>query len=245
MVSPMVSRYDTSPWQPTIDTSSSDVSDQQAAAAQYNQVYGGSAKSADGSKPPVDNPPWADMPSVYMAYTQAPDFVPTASSQGTPSDISNADVLDTMPFYIELAALRTTEQAFLNATSAAIDDYNTLKGIVTAATLSQTIFGQHVGETLVDGQWMDNSYVNTPYHSTDDPYSGNPYPTSASPLNPEGQDFANSTDPAMTQVCSSICAVLELWGVFTALLNNTGQMFTYTDSNCRFPPIMNPTMHSG
>jgi hypothetical protein len=259
MVTPYVSPYDTSPWQPTVYTNQ-DPSDQQAAAEQYDKIYGGHYKTADQSynaSPSSDNPSLADMPDVYMAYTQAPDLVPTVPpGQGAPSDISNAEVLDTMPFYIELAALRNTENVFLGATSASIDGYNNLKSIVADATQSQTIFGQHVGDNYypgdppaVKGGWLPAPKgVPSPAAGGGFPVNGpadNPTYGREDPLNKEGQAFAASTDSGMTQLCASICAVLELCGVFTALLNNTGQMFTYTDSNCRFPPMLNPTMHTG
>jgi hypothetical protein len=59
-------------------------------------------------------------------------------------------------------------------------------------------------------------------------------------LDPDAKQFAKSIGPGMTTVLHFVGSVIEGMGQFNALLNNTGQMYTYTDSNCAFPSDLAP-----
>lgn len=53
-------------------------------------------------------------------------------------------------------------------------------------------------------------------------------------LDPQAKQYAKSTDAAMTQVLHYVGGVIEVMGQFNAMLNNAGQMYTYTDSSSAF-----------
>jgi hypothetical protein len=53
-------------------------------------------------------------------------------------------------------------------------------------------------------------------------------------LDPQARQYASSTDAEMTQVLHYVGGVIEVMGQFNAMLNNAGQMYTYTDSSSAF-----------
>jgi hypothetical protein len=124
--SPIKATEDTDPWEPTI--SSSDTSDQETAETNYQDIYGagnGSGSGDSGSSGTGTSS--TEVPVLSMAYTTAPDLLPSlpAASAG-----SGGGAADSSEFFIYLGALRTAEQSVLDATSAATESYNTLKKVV-------------------------------------------------------------------------------------------------------------------
>jgi hypothetical protein len=215
------SKYQTTPWQPTVDTSNGD---EKKAGEDYTDVYGGTptyGKPTDDGDPQA---PIGNIPVLTAAYTTAPDFVPT---QGKTDGSSNNDTSmgSKGAFKIDLGALKTSEQSFLNATTAAVNAYETLKPTVTNAINSPDLFGQMVGSvssnsgytTLSAGGWGTT--------------------TNMDPLDSEGTEFAASIGPELHNLMVSAAGVIELMGAFSAMLNNAGQMYTYTDSSAAFTDL--------
>jgi hypothetical protein len=225
MTTPITSKYQTDPWEPTIYlTGNKDANqDQQKAAAQYTSIYGGSPNVVNGSQPSGPTPQWAPVGDLSTAFTQAPDLVPTPPSNSTSGTSGSAALGDTKPFYIDLGAARSAEQQCLNATSAAVSGFEALKATVGSAIDSGTIYGQDVENTEAinygEGGKMPQN-IQTTYDQLDQ----------------EGQAYAASADPAQSQLLAGCMAVIELMGQFNAALNNSFQMYTYTDANCAFPP---------
>jgi hypothetical protein len=215
MVKPATSGYESAPFQPTVDPSSSDFSNEKTAAEQYDAIYGGMYITGSNSSDSGTVYNSYTTPSLDMVFTQAPDLVPTA--QLLPAGSSSSSSADlTFSTDVQLADLRSTEQACLNETSALVDAYNSLKTTVTAAVNSTTIFGQNVGSAGI-------------YNPRIVALGGGPTPT-YSQYNTEGQNFAASMDSQMEQVLQEAGNAIELLGQFVAMLNVAGQMYAETDA---------------
>ena len=215
MVKPATSGYETAPFQPTVDPSSSDFSNEQTAAQQYNAIYGGTYKTGTNSSDSGTVYNSYTLPSLDMAFTQAPDLVPTAQllppSSSSPSSPDLSFSTD-----VQLADLRSTEQTCLHETSALVDAYNSLKTTVTSAVNSTTLFGQNVGSAGI-------------YNPRIVALGGGPTPT-YSQYNSEGQNFAASMNSQMEQALQQAGNAIELLGQFVAMLNVAGQMYAETDA---------------
>lgn len=222
MVQPEASQYQTAPWQPTVDSSDSD---EQQAATQYDDIYGGSpdttpAPGGSGSGSSPSGP--YQVPTLGMAYTKAPDLIPNAGAGTGSSSTQNSPVAD--GFSIDLRELMAAESSCLSAVSAAVDAYGTLAGVVNNAVGSASVFGQNV-TTEVTGWTYVNGVTYAPPASNSNP----------DPLDSEGSDFAKSINPQMQQLLQAVGGAIEAMGVFTALLNDAGQMYAETDSQSAFP----------
>jgi hypothetical protein len=225
MTSPKKPMDDDAPWEPTVDSSSSDADDETNAASDYTDVYGGTAKqgSDDGSSDkPQDTTP---TPTVTMAYTAAPDFKPAPPPKGGQA---GRDVPPSPKFSVDLGGLRSLETTGLNSTSAIVDAYTKLRGKVTNASTSDSIFGQNVttGEKRYGDDWGSKAHEgkggDTPSDNTDK-------------LDDEGTQFAASIVPAMEQLLVKAGGTVESLGVYCALLNNAGQVYAQSDRNSIFP----------
>lgn len=215
MVNPEVSPYESDPWQPTVDTSTKDGDNEKAAAKKYDSYYGGAY--TDGSNSGDDGKVYDSYPdpTLAMVFTQAPDLVPTPQLT-PPSSSGSAGTVDlSYEVDVQLADLRSTEQTCLTETSALVDAYNSLKGTVTSAVNSATIFGQNVG----DPGGKDPRVADL----------GGDGPT-ASQYNSEGQDFATSMNSQMEQLLQQSGNAIELLGQFVSMLNVAGQMYAETDA---------------
>jgi hypothetical protein len=223
------SAYDNDPWEPTVYTGS-DQSDQQSAAAQYTQIYGGSVTTQSGSPPSGgSNPKSAKVPTLSAAYTQAPDIIPNSpGDSGGSSSTNSAELWEAIPSYIELPALRSAEQTFLNSASTLMEAYQTLKSVVNNAIDSPNTWGQEVGVPISPA---DQSTWAAHHGAVD-------------PLDSEGQAMADSTNPQMQQALVASAGAIEAIGMFNALLNNAGQMYGYTDQQSSFA-FTNPPSSSG
>lgn len=221
MTQPIAPAYQSTPWQPTIDTSAAkaELQDEQQAAAQYTSIYGGSPLS---SSHPASSPPGegAVVPSLSVAYTDSPHLVPIPGK--IPNNGAGLSGAVAEAFSIELGTLRASEQTCLNATAGAVDGYETLKSTVTSAINSSTIFGQNAAMITANGRPSPAAVANGPASNLD-------------PLDSEGQQFAASIDPQMEKLLYHVGAVIEAMGQFNAMLNNAGQMYTEADYNSAFP----------
>jgi hypothetical protein len=223
MTDPIKPEYQFTVWQPTVDTSDSDVGDEKSAAAKYDATYGGSysttttASTSSQSSTP-SSPGY--IPTLSMAYTTAPDLIPLPNTGGQGAGGSTAPLSD--PFSIRLGDLMSTEQTFLESTNAAVDGYQTLSTVVNGAISSNSIFGQIVGTQPNVGDnkasWLTGDGV------------------TYDKLDSEGTSFANAVNPQMEHLLQAVGNTVEALGYFTALLNNAGQMYTETDAQSAFPP---------
>lgn len=211
------SQYQTDPWQPYIDKSAKDADVKQKAADDYAKVYG---VGATETPPPDDpTPKMVNAPELAMAWTTAPDLVPTkpapSDGQGQGSPPAGPDYT---AFSVDLGAVRATEQSFLNATQTAQSAYENLKQQVTASYSSQTIFGQNAGQWQYAHGNNKGSLAWTPDN-----------------LAQGGVDMANSIIPAESHALQDVAGLIETVGMFTAMLNNTDQLYVEADAISYFP----------
>ena len=221
MTSPITPATPATPWEPTVYLTGNDQanSDQLAAASKYTSIYGGTYTQTHAPAPQASPGQGANVPGLATSYTRAPDLVPNkpgGGSKGSPSAAAGSS----NPFYVDLGAVRAAEQTCLNATSDAIVGYDTLKSTATAAISSPYIFGQDVETTRNSGSGHISGPLVTAYDK----------------LDPEGKQFAASIDPAMQLLLAEVGGVIEMMGQFNAMLNNAGQMYTWTDYSSAFPP---------
>lgn len=220
-VDPRKSKYQDTPWEPTISDDSS--KDEKKAADDYTDVYGGTPSTDDGGQQDdgTDSVSIAfpESPDLSMAYRTAPDLVGSQSTGGK----SNAPVALDSSIDIDLGGLCAAEQCCLNTTSQAIDDYDTLRGVVTSACHSDTIFGQQVGE-----------YVPfNPLAAAGRGFDAGGH-VEYSEFRQESVDFANQMVPQLWKLLQAAGNVIEAMGVYNAMLNNAGQMYTTADKNSAF-----------
>ncbi|MFC4034815.1 hypothetical protein ACFO3J_25595 [Streptomyces polygonati] len=227
---PITPKHQPTPWEPWVDKSAKDASDEQSAADKYTAIYGGTPNYGPGPDP-TPNGDLQATPTLAAAYTVAPDLVPTNADQGGGSGSGGTPAPTASPFTVDLGALRTAEQAFLDATKAASDAYATLRTIVMNAVNSDSLFGQNVGSTeaVITGTYAGGGGTNTPEFILD-------------PLDDESTAFAAAMNPQMEAKLVEAGNVIELMGTFTALLNNAGQTYTETDAISVFPA---PTVFQG
>jgi hypothetical protein len=234
MTEALKSSYEGTPpaFEPTVDLSAKDAGDEKKAAAKYTSIYGGSPQFINhpDSTEHLRNSPgtYVDtkVPVLATAYTDAPDLVPTKPPGQTGSGSPGAAGGSASPFYIDLGAARAAEQTCLDATSRAMEGYDTLKRTVTTALNSNSIFGQEVGKT---------PRINPGGEPGQGPPGNLPPPTFPDKLDSEGRDFAASINPQMQSLLAQLGAVIEAMGQFDALLNNSFQMYAYTDHSSAFP----------
>jgi hypothetical protein len=211
----LVPNHPMTPWEPVIDSNSTQ--DEINAAAQYTAVYGGSPLSSA----PADSGPSMlasyNIPDLAMSYTKAIHLmaVPQDGGSGGSPPVPWG-VIDSYPLvHIDLAALLDTEQTCLNMTSDTIDAYNTLRSAVTNATTSD-VFGQYCGYQRFN---MGASAVTVTYYDQFDK---------------EAIKFAAAVIPQIEYLMQTIGGIVEIMGTFAALLNNAGQMYSYTDRSAAF-----------
>jgi hypothetical protein len=222
MTDPEKAKHDHDPFEPTIDPSNGT---EVSAGQDYTDVYGGTVSTSDGdssalSPRSVQNPD--DPDRLFTAYNAAPDLLPgprpSAAGSGSPIAASQA-------WKVDLGAVRGLEGSLLSATSVMTDSYNDLRNKVVAASHSRTFFGQN------------DTYQQDVTPDTDpDTYSGgSDVQTQKDDLDGEGQEFANSIIPGMTQLMNAVAGAIEYLGVFNASLNNAAQIYAQSDSNSAFP----------
>jgi len=230
--SPTASQYQGSvdpgsTFQPTINSSDSDYSDEQSARSQYQQTYGtqGNTSSSSGQ---TGSTSVAAYPNLSMAYTTAPDFYPLDNLGGGGGGDGSTSAPETQfPIQLNFAALRSTETTFLSATQALVDDYeNTLMPLVRNAIGSNSIFGQLVGTSRgITPDSIQNAQQGDPIVSNG----------SADQLDSEGTDFAAAVNPQMSKLLQSVGNIIEAFGAFTANINAAGQYYAGADGQSIFP----------
>ncbi|MEU9343232.1 hypothetical protein AB0D74_18705 [Streptomyces sp. NPDC048278] len=215
-VSPHASKYQSDPWVPNVDPDASDHGDEEDAAEQYAEIYGVTATTNKTDDSDSDDPPdpMVTMPKLSMAYTTAPDLVPTESSGGSDGP---PPLPDTNAFSIDLGALRAAEGTFLDAVSNVTSAYEALRTKVQAAIHDDTLFGQDNGHSEASGphgalQWHKDELAES------------------------GAQFAEAINPQLTKVMQDGAGGIELMGTFTALLNNAGQTYAQTDAKSSMDP---------
>jgi hypothetical protein len=215
-VKPIKSKYQAHAWQPTVDSSDSS---QSAAGKDYTDVYGGKVKSGSGGAGTGDgrNEKSGREPILAMAYTTAPDFIP-ASSSDPGKDAPTA--MESGRFSIRLASLLSAEQTCLNATSAMVTGYGTLRKVVDNAIADDNLFGQQTGHWVANTSDHQSGYLGD--HWVADGHAK------------ESQEFAASIIPQMKNLLNNVGNVIEACGQFNALLNNAGQTYATIDHKAEF-----------
>jgi hypothetical protein len=226
-LSPIASQYDSDPWVPNIDPSSSDQSDQKKAAQSYEDVYGVSAtKNSDNS----DTSPTSQalgvlqdallfmegMPTLSTAYDVAPDFVPGKPGGGSGGAMPTLP--DSEPFMIDLGTLHATEQTWVDECALATEAYEDAKNQVQAAIDDPNLFGQQDG-------------------TVEDSHQAGGLTWNKDPLADGGAQFAAAINPQLIQIMQDAAGAIELMGTFAALLNNAGQTYAEADAQSAFPDI--------
>ncbi|MGW1726757.1 hypothetical protein ACWCQK_28000 [Streptomyces sp. NPDC002306] len=216
-VSPHASDYQSDPWVPNVDPDASDHGDQEDAAETYADIYGVTPTANPTDDEGEDEPPGelVPMPTLSMAYTTAPDLVPTEPGGGSGSAMPTLP--DSNPFSIDLGALRGAEQTFLDAVSTAQGAYEVLRAKVQAAIDDPTLFGQETGH------W--ENWGRAGLHFVE------------SELAESGEQYAETINPLLTQIMQDAAGGIELMGTFTALLNNAGQTYAEADSKSAMPEL--------
>jgi hypothetical protein len=224
-------------FQPNVQSSDPNYSDEAAAVATYQRAYGTTGKASSGGSN-SGNPAAVPYPKLKMAYTQAPVLEPfPASSAAQGSGSATAPDLD-HPVVIDLASLLTAENAFLTATKALVDTYeNTFMPEIKAAMASTTLFGQTVTVTGVNTDTEAQVGNNALYQPTNQ---------NSDPLDQTGVEFAAAINPQMSKMLQSIGNVIEVLGLFTANINQAGQLYASADKNSAFPDpgdMIGPIVH--
>ncbi|MFF7475118.1 hypothetical protein [Streptomyces sp. NPDC008092] len=219
-VSPHASQYQSDPWVPNVDPDASDHGDEEDAAETYADVYGVTATSNPPDDSDTDDTPadMVTMPKLSMAYTTSPDLMPTDPGGG---DSGPPPLPDTNAFSIDLGALRSAEQTFLDAVSNMTSAYETLRTKVQAAIDDPNLFGQQDGHLQVSGRmasWVPDELAES------------------------GAQFAEAINPQLTKVMQDGAGGIELMGSFTALLNNAGQTYAETDAKSSMDPSTSQSM---
>lgn len=231
-VDPIRSKYQKTPWQPTVDPSSGDVSDQQSAISTYQETYGDAPYTPPSGSSTTATASSYWYPILSVAYSTAPGFVPleeTASHTHASGPPSSPPAAVAQEFSIRLGDLMAAEQTCLDATSKAADEYQRLSSVASGAIHSNSIFGQIVGT----GGGGSGDPRNGDKKSS---FMGGDSPLKYDPLDSEGKAFAQTIIPQMEQILQAIGNTIETMGQFTALLNNAGQMYTEADAGSAFPP---------
>jgi hypothetical protein len=213
-VKPIKSKYQAHAWQPTVDSSDSS---QSAAGKDYTDVYGGKVKSGSGGAGTGDgrHEKSGREPILAMAYTTAPNFIASTSSGE-----NAASAMESGRFSVQLAALLSAEQTCLNATSAMVTGYGTLRNVVDNAAAADNLFGQQTGHWAANTSDHQSSWLGD--HWVADEHAK------------ESQEFAASIVPQMKNLLNNIGNVIEACGQFNALLNNAGQTYATIDSKAEF-----------
>lgn len=239
------SKYQSDPWEP--DAKGGGV--EQKAADDYTKVYGDSNYTQPESPPTstkvIDgkevsgtedkNGGWTSddgtlympksgtiehvsmtVPSVAMAYSIAPDLIPTDPDSSGDSG-TQPPLPDYASFTVNLGELRATEQTFLDSTATIISHYDALHTRVTDAINNPNLFGQNAGVSTTLDQFSGGTSLTNSHWIADENAAG-------------GAETAASTNLRMTQILQSIAGLTEAMGVFTARLNNAGQLYADTDA---------------
>lgn len=156
------------------------------------------------------------VPTLTMAYTSAPDFVPSSAA---PSDDGPSGSVDAyLPYGVHFPDLRSAEQIYLNSTAAVQDGYEVLHAKITEAINNPGLFGQNTG--------TDHAYMgNAAGHDLGYTETWTPDETAEG-----GAQFAASINTRMVQAAQAVAGLIEGIGGYIALLNNAGQSYAATDA---------------
>lgn len=215
------SKYQSKPWEPDVDKGSGA---EQKAADDYTKIYGGSPnyQKPDDQKPESQDDDATTeklktVPAVSLAYPTSPDLIPIA--QDKPDSGDGPKPAHYPSLTINLGELRATEQTFLDSISTIASHYEALHTKVTAAIGDPNLFGQQTGEWQTLTYSGGSTYsINEQHWVIDENAEG-------------GAETAAATNLRMTELLQGIAGLTETLGVFTADLNNTGQLYTITDAN--------------
>jgi hypothetical protein len=121
--------------------------------------------------------------------------------------------------------VQSGEQSMLDATNAIVSPYNELEQQVQDAISGGTIYGQQATVT---------EHVMAPGSR---PIATPPVTVQDTTLQQIAQEFAAQINPSMTRVLRLIADGTETVGMFIAMLNDAGQIYTFADKNSAVPPV--------
>ena len=161
-------------------------------------------------------PGYASDPELEMLWTTPPAFM----GMGDASSSATAPPL-AASFSVSLPSVKSTESAMLTPTSDLVTTYNSLESGVQSDISGGTIFGQQATYRVVP----------VGYHGS----AGPAQQLADQPLQQAGQQFAEQINPAMTRALRAVADSVETIGIFIAMLNNAGQIYTTADKNSVLP----------
>lgn len=172
---------------------------------------------------PSQPPGYASDPQLEMLWTTPPPLtgVTASGSSSTTPPLS-------LSFRVALSTVQGAEDTMLSASSTIVNAYNTLEQQVQSAIAEPNLFGQ---EATVTAHILGPGArpIATPPHYFNDV-----------PLQQAGQQFAEQIDPAMTRALRAVADTMQTVGIFIAMLNNAGQIYTTADKNSAVPPVTDP-----
>jgi hypothetical protein len=207
MTSPITSLYQGTPWEPTVYLTGNKEANQaqQKAAAQFTSVYGGSPTVTSQGAPQSSPGSGAKVPTLTSAYQKAPDLVPNKP----PSPSGGAGSPG--------GATSSSDPFSIDLGAALTAEQQCLNATQNAIAGYETLVttvSPAMGSGSIFGQHADGN---------------------GDQLDPEGQQFAASTDPQMQQLLNAVGGVIGMMGQFNAMLNNAFQMYTWADYSSAFP----------
>jgi hypothetical protein len=168
---------------------------------------------------PSPPPGYASDPQLEMLWNTPPSFtgVTASGSSTTTPPLSLA-------FRVALASVQSAESTMLGASSAIVPVYNTMDAQVQSAISNPSLYGQEATVT---------EHVLAPGSR---PIATPPVIVNDVPLQQAGQQFAAQINPAMTRALRSVADTMLTVGIFIAMLNDAGQVYTTADKNSAVPP---------
>jgi hypothetical protein len=215
MTSPIKSAYQNPAWAPTVYLTGNKNSDDaaQKAAAQYTSVYGSSPTlTHQGAPPDVTNQSAPGAATQVPTLAAAYQHAPDLGPNAPPASGGGAPGGGPTP---SSDPFYVDLGAVLTAENQCLNA--TQNTIAEYESLVATVKAA-INSSTVFGQHADGN---------------------GDPLDPEGQQFAASTDPQMQQLLNQLGGVIGLVGQINAALNNAGQIYTWTDYSSAFPDSAN------
>jgi hypothetical protein len=170
------------------------------------------------STPNPPPPGYASDPQLIMLWSRPPDLTGIGGQASGSSD--NMPAMSN-PVTVSLATTQAAEQAMLDAGAEVVGAYNGMELEVQVGISQGTIFGQ---QATYNTSQLSGVHEFPDYHVPD------------TSLQSSAEDFAAQMNPAMTRVLRLIADGMQTVGVYIAMLNNAGQIYTGTDQHSVIPP---------
>ncbi len=166
------------------------------------------------SSPP---PGYASDPQLEVLWTEPPGLtgVSASGSQSQPPPLSGA-------FKVSPQSVWNTEAVMLGSANPVVNAYNALNETVQSAIRDPNLYGQ---EATVKVSGNRRGLAAPPDYFDD------------TQLQQAAQQFAAQINPSMTRALRAVADTMQTVGVYIAMLNAAGQMYTTADKNSKLPPL--------